>query len=120
MTWKGRAPRSEFWFFVLFAWLIYIVAIIVDNVLGSSFKMGGVSIGYGWAYSLAALGLFLPNLAVMVRRLHDTNHSGWWYWIALVPLLGAILLLVWFCTKGTTGENRFGSDPLGPSAEVFS
>ena len=119
-TWKGRAARSEFWFFTLFVLLVEIVAMVIDNVTGLAFHVGGVSAGYGWVYLLASLVLFLPNLSVLVRRLHDTNHSGWWYWIALVPLLGGILLLVWFCSKGTTGENRFGSDPLSAGAEVFS
>ena len=59
----------------------------------------------------------LPHLAVMVRRLHDTGRSGWWYWIALIPLIGAILLLVWFCSRGTVGSNQYGSDPLGGDLE---
>ncbi|HHB81462.1 MAG TPA: DUF805 domain-containing protein, partial [Aliiroseovarius sp.] len=62
---------------------------------------------------LFMLATFLPNISVMVRRLHDTDRSGWWYWIVLVPLIGFILLIVWFASKGTTGDNRFGPDPLG-------
>jgi len=58
------------------------------------------------------LASFLPAISVIVRRLHDTDRSGWWYWIGLIPLVGAILLLVWFCTRGTSGPNRFGPDPL--------
>ena len=67
---------------------------------------------YGYVYSLVALAMLLPGLAVMVRRLHDTGHSGWWYWIWLVPLIGGILLLVWLCSRGTVGDNTYGSDPL--------
>ena len=59
------------------------------------------------------LDYFLPTLAVQVRRLHDLDRSGWWILISLIPLVGAIILLVWACSKGTEGENRFGSDPLG-------
>ena len=118
-SFRGRASRSEFWFFTLFTMLCYIVASIIDNALGTTFKIpdpvsGGMrSLGYGYAYLLVGLGLFLPGLSVMVRRLHDKDRSGWWYWIVLVPLIGAILILVWFCTRGTEGANRFGSDPLG-------
>jgi uncharacterized membrane protein YhaH (DUF805 family) len=119
VTWQGRASRSEYWYFFLFNFLTLAVAALIDNVLGTSFKFTNPetgmeqSIGYGYLYLVAALGLFLPNLAVMVRRLHDTNRSGWWYWIALVPLIGIILLIVWFCTRGTQGQNDYGSDPLG-------
>ena len=62
---------------------------------------------------LVYLGLLIPMLSVQVRRLHDINRSGWWILIAFVPLVGAILLLVWHCSKGTQGDNRFGIDPLG-------
>lgn len=120
ITWHGRAPRSEYWFFYLFTVIAILVAMIIDNVLGTTFKAGSISFPYGWFYLLAGLALFLPGLSAAVRRLHDTNRSGWWYWIALVPLAGAIALLVFFCLKGTPGENRYGSDPLSPSADVFS
>lgn len=118
-TWQGRAARSEFWLFFLFQLVCIVIAALVDNVLGTTFKIpnpvtGDIqSAGYGWVYLLTMLGLLLPNLAVMVRRLHDTGRSGWWYWIALIPLIGGILLLVWFCSRGTNGSNAYGSDPLG-------
>jgi uncharacterized membrane protein YhaH (DUF805 family) len=107
VTWKGRASRSEFWFFFLFAFACMIFK-TVNPITGLE-----QSAGYGYVYGLVALALLLPNLAVMVRRLHDTGRSGWWYWIALIPLVGAILLLVWFASKGTTGSNEYGEDPLG-------
>jgi uncharacterized membrane protein YhaH (DUF805 family) len=119
VTWKGRASRSEFWFFFLFAFLCMIVASIIDGILGTTVRtvnpLTGLEQGasYGYVYIIVALGLFLPNIAVMVRRLHDTGRSGWWYWIALIPLVGIILLIVWFATKGTTGSNEYGEDPLG-------
>ena len=81
--------------------------------LGVSLFDGLESILYGWILLIVGLGLFLPTLAVQVRRLHDLDRSGWWILISLIPLVGAIILLVWACTKGTDGENRFGSDPLG-------
>ena len=62
----------------------------------------------------AILVLFIPQLAVTVRRLHDTDRSGWWWWISLIPLVGGIILLVWLCTRGTEGNNRYGQNPLNP------
>ncbi len=119
VTWQGRASRSEYWFFILFAVICYVVATIVDRALGTTFMMTNPitgelqSSGYGYVYALTALALFLPSLAAMVRRLHDTNRSGWWFWLALIPLIGGIILLVWFCGRGTVGNNNYGSDPLG-------
>ena len=119
VTWEGRAARSEYWYFVLFGFLCQIAAGIVDSVLGTGFKYNDPMTGevqsmfYGWVYLLTGLALFLPSLAALVRRLHDSDRSGWWYWIALVPLIGVILLVVWLASRGTNGSNRFGSDPLG-------
>jgi len=100
-TFSGRAARSEYWFFVLFQCLIGIVCGLLMPL--------GIGQTLLWLTVLANL---LPGISVIVRRLHDTDRSGWWYWIALVPLVGAILLIIWFCTRGTSGANRFGPDPL--------
>lgn len=108
VTWKGRASRSEFWYFVLFFFAGVIVSSILDKILGT----GGAS-GVGIVYAIFVLATFLPYLSVLVRRLHDTGRSGWWYWIALIPFVGVILLIVWFAAKGTTGDNEYGADPLG-------
>lgn len=119
VTWQGRASRSEYWYFVLFAVICYAVSVVIDRALGLTFMMANPisgeqqSMGYGYVYCLTALVLLLPSLSAMVRRLHDTNRSGWWYWIALIPLIGIILLIVWFCSRGTVGNNNYGSDPLG-------
>jgi uncharacterized membrane protein YhaH (DUF805 family) len=98
-TWQGRATRSEYWYFYLFMLICMVVAAVIDS--------------NGYLAVLVVLGLTLPQLAVTVRRLHDTGRSGWWYWIGLIPLVGGILLLVWFCSRGTVGSNQYGSDPLG-------
>jgi uncharacterized membrane protein YhaH (DUF805 family) len=100
-TFSGRASRSEYWFFALY----HVLLVMACFVLIPS----GLGITLLW---LSAVGNFLPALSVLVRRLHDTDRSGWWYWISLIPLVGAILLLVWFCTRGTAGDNGFGPDPL--------
>jgi uncharacterized membrane protein YhaH (DUF805 family) len=127
VTWQGRASRSEYWYFVLFNAICLIAATLLDRLLGTSFKMTNpanglqVSMPYGYIYSLVALGLFLPNVAVIVRRFHDGDRSGWWYWFVLVPFIGAIMILVWFCSRGTPGDNRYGTDSLGGGyAETFS
>jgi uncharacterized membrane protein YhaH (DUF805 family) len=103
VTFSGRAPRSEYWWFFLFGLLCSIAGEILDAATG----------GAGLINLAVAFGLFLPSLAMAVRRLHDVDRSGWWYLIILIPLIGLIVLLVWFVTRGTTGDNRFGPDPLG-------
>ena len=81
---QGRAARSEYWYFILFAVLCYLVAAVIDNVLGTTFKIANPStgaeqsIGYGYAYVLVALGLLLPSLSVLVRRLHDYDVCRNW------------------------------------------
>ena len=110
VTFSGRAPRSEYWFWALFVFLINIVAAIIDMAAFSS------SAGQGPLSLILTLGLLLPNIAVGVRRLHDLDRSGWWLLIVLIPLVGFIVLLVWACTRGTLGPNRFGPDPLPPGA----
>jgi uncharacterized membrane protein YhaH (DUF805 family) len=146
-TFSGRARRAEYWWFYLFTILLSIATSIVDAVIG----FPAVNI-------LATLAIIIPSLAVGVRRLHDTNRSGWWllapigvliptYGVAIAMGLGgalgglagsgaaagagfggavivliigglavlaiSILLLVWFCSRGTEGPNRYGPDPLG-------
>lgn len=100
-TFEGRACRSEFWFYNLFLLLGYMVLGLLDAVTGIA-VLGAI-------FSLVTL---TPTIAVSVRRLHDTDRSGWWYLLVFVPIIGAIVLLIWFCSRGTTGGNRFGADPL--------
>lgn len=98
---SGRAIRSEYWYWVLFTILGSIVAGIIDFALGLSVIS-----------SLFALATILPSLAVAIRRLHDLDRTGWWVLLFLIPLIGAIILIIWFCSRGTVGPNRFGPDPL--------
>ena len=107
---SGRAPRSEYWWFYLLFIVAYLLAMIVDSVIGSS-----LFANYGIVTVLVVLGLFIPSLAAGVRRLHDTDRTGWWYLIALIPLIGAIVLLVFLVSGSTPGPNRFGD---GPDAEA--
>jgi uncharacterized membrane protein YhaH (DUF805 family) len=114
-TFAGRAPRSEYWWWTLYAIISVIAACIIDAMLGTRFVLNAgviVWLPYGYVYSIVSLVNLLPGLSVLVRRLHDRDKSGWWFWFLFVPFVGAIVLLVWFCTKGTTGPNRYGDDPL--------
>lgn len=112
---SGRASRREYWMFTLINFIILVVLQVLMNAtmtLPDEFGQGG-SLGFGYyLYILYTLATMIPALAVSVRRLHDTDRSGWWVLIGLVPLIGAIVLLVFFCQQGTQGDNRFGSDPL--------
>lgn len=116
---KGRARRKEYWMFILFNIIFAIVALIADNILGTTFKIGGAyssfSLPYGWLYILYSLAVFIPGLAVTVRRLHDTGKSGGWIFIALIPIIGGIWLLVLLVTAGNPNANSYGPDPKSAS-----
>lgn len=101
VTFSGRACRSEFWYWVLFTVLGGIASTLVD----ASMDMQIVSVIFN-------LLTAIPSLAVSVRRLHDVDASGWWVLLSLIPVIGAIALLVWVVARGTEGPNRFGPDPL--------
>lgn len=101
---SGRARRTEYWMFALFNFLFVIAAAIVGSVIG------GVT-GYGVVVGLYGFAMLIPGLAVTVRRLHDLNKSGWNILLGLIPLVGAIILLVYYCTEGTLGENAYGPNP---------
>ncbi len=117
VTFSGRAVRSEFWWFALFVFGGQIALSIVDSVVFGT----TTTTEYGFEAStetpilsgIFALATFLPMVSVAVRRLHDRDKSGWWYWLGLIPVVGIIILIVWFATEGTRGANRFGPDPLG-------
>jgi uncharacterized membrane protein YhaH (DUF805 family) len=102
VNFSGRATRSEFWWWQLFTLLVAFVAGMIDGAVG----LNSDTIPYLWA-----LVTLLPGLAVSVRRLHDIDMSGWWLFIIMIPLVGFVLLFVWFIRDGTPGYNRFGANP---------
>lgn len=108
VTFSGRARRSEYWWFALFSFLASIVAGILDVALGTDY---GNSSGNGLIGTILTLALFLPGLAVAIRRLHDTGRVGWWVLIGLIPLIGWIVLIVFFVQDSHAGENRYGPSP---------
>jgi uncharacterized membrane protein YhaH (DUF805 family) len=105
VNFSGRAARSEYWYWQLFFCLVGIASALIDLALFPRLDISPIN-------TLAELAMLLPTLAVSVRRLHDLDRTGWWLLLVLIPLIGAIWLLVWFCTRGTVGPNRFGPDPL--------
>jgi uncharacterized membrane protein YhaH (DUF805 family) len=155
---SGRSRRMEFWMFTLFQIILWCVFVVLAmTVLGSALmaggsgSVGGIMAAGGSAMILLAVGvivalaLFIPGLAVAMRRLHDTDRSGWWVGgylllvvasnivrastgsggismiLSLVTLIYAITLIVFYCLDGTKGPNKYGPDPKGQvDAEVFA
>jgi uncharacterized membrane protein YhaH (DUF805 family) len=101
----GRARRSEYWWFFLFNVIVSVVFAIIDAAIGSQI-LGAI----------VSLALLLPGIAVTLRRLHDTGRTGWWVWIALIPLIGVIVLIVFQCQDSEPGTNKYGPSPkYGPA-----
>lgn len=98
---SGRARRTEYWLFVLFSMVIAMVLGVVDYVLGTPGIVG----------LLFTLAILIPSIAVGVRRLHDTDRSGWWLLVALIPIIGTIALLIFLLLDSNPGDNRFGANP---------
>lgn len=112
---EGRAHRQEYWMFFLFNLVIAVVLGIIDTAL--NLRAGSVGVGaLGTIYSLA---LLIPGIAVAVRRLHDTSRSGWWLLLALIPIVGPIILLVFLATEGTPGENAYGPNPKEAAVPAY-
>ena len=106
VTFTGRSRRKAYWTFVLFNFLAIILVNVVDNVLG----LAGQD-GYGPLTAIYGLAVFLPGLALVIRRLHDTGRSGWWMLISFLPLIGVIVLIVFFVTDSQPGSNPYGPNP---------
>ena len=98
---SGRARRKEYWLFTLFTIIIICVLFLVEELAGAPGVITGL-------YYLAVL---IPSIAVLVRRLHDTNRSGWWFFISFIPIIGSIILLVFLVQDSQPNENRYGRNP---------
>ncbi|RTE86535.1 MULTISPECIES: DUF805 domain-containing protein [Gammaproteobacteria] len=104
---SGRARRKEYWFFYLFNVIASIVLMLVDRMTGTY----NPEMGFGTLGVIYGLAVLIPAIAVAVRRLHDTSRSGWWLLIALIPFIGAIVLIIFFVSDSTPGENQYGPNP---------
>ena len=105
---SGRARRAEYWLFFLFYFVVSFVLLFADGALGFSIQ----TLGLGALGLIFGLAMFIPGLAVAVRRLHDRDMRGWWMLLVFIPFLGLLALLIMFVLPGTKGSNRFGKDPL--------
>jgi uncharacterized membrane protein YhaH (DUF805 family) len=108
---NGRSRRSEYWYFVLYNVLFSVIALLIDVVTGTYDR----AIGLGLVGGIYSLGVLIPSLAVTVRRLHDTDRSGWWLLVGLIPILGWIVLLVYYVQDGSPDNNRYGANPKNAS-----
>lgn len=116
VTFQGRARRKEYWFFTLFHLLAFILLVIIENAVGATYN---IYLDYYTVYPIGILSSIyliasaLPQLAVTVRRLHDTGKSGWLYLLMFIPIIGAIVILVFTCMDSQFGANQYGENPKG-------
>ena len=103
VNFNGRARRQAYWMFVLFNIIAAVILSIVDGIIGTGGLLGG----------LYALAVFIPGLALLVRRLHDIGKSGWWALIGLVPLIGVVVIIIFACMDSQPGTNAYGPNPKG-------
>ena len=119
---SGRALRYEYWWWVVFVWIAGAVANIIDSALGwrvYETTAYGIQQGTGPIAAIVGLALIIPGLAVAVRRLHDTDRSGWWLLIVIIPIIGWLILLYFMVISGTPGPNKYGPSRDG-SAFAYS
>jgi uncharacterized membrane protein YhaH (DUF805 family) len=107
---NGRARRSEYWFFTLLTCCVSLLSSLLTYTVSETL---------GSIVSLASLALVVPGIAVAVRRLHDIGKSGWYYLFCLIPLVGAIILLVWYCKDSMPGDNMYGPNPKGVGGSFY-
>lgn len=103
---SGRARRKEYWMFALFNLIIAVVLGFIEGLLGMTAVLG----------TLYALAVLIPSIAVSVRRLHDTDRSGWWVLISLIPVIGTIVLLIFLVLDGNPDSNEYGPNPKATAA----
>jgi uncharacterized membrane protein YhaH (DUF805 family) len=108
---EGRSTRAEYWYFHVFNILAMIAVAIVDTLLFNRGDSQSVRLVFSWFYIFASI---IPNYAVTIRRLYDTNHSGWWMFISMIPIAGGIWYFMLLIADGTSGSNSYGQDPKTP------
>lgn len=104
---NGRARRKEYWWFFVFNLFISIFLASIDFVTGTL----NVEAGLGLLSGIYSLAVLIPGISVTVRRLHDTDHSGWWLLISFIPIIGVIVLFIFMVQDSTPGDNQYGPNP---------
>lgn len=107
VNFQGRARRQAFWMFILFNIIAMIILGFVERLTGLCGD------GYGLLSGLYSLAVLLPSIALSVRRLHDTGRSGWWIFLGFIPLIGTIILIVFYAQDSQAGSNSYGPNPKG-------
>lgn len=107
-SWNGRASRKEFWMFNLITLILYIACFIALLVNENNELIFGI---FSLILLLLIILTFIQSFTLSIRRLHDTNKSGWWLLIQLIPYIGSFILFIFYCLKGNKGDNSFGADP---------
>ena len=120
-TFTTRSSRSEFWWWMLFTFLVDVILVVVNSILfGRSIQQSSAENIFlydsGYLGAIFQLVVLIPTIAISCRRLHDIDKSGWWQLLVFIPLIGWGFLLYWFVKRGDDGENRFGADPLVSAA----
>ena len=105
-TFSGRARRKEYWMFLLINLVVSVALALIDSLIGSVSESG-----MGLLSSVYSIGVLIPSLALSVRRLHDTGRTGWWVLISIIPVIGAVVLLVFMLLDSEPGSNRYGANP---------
>lgn len=110
---KGRSTRSEYWYFILFVFIISVVLTLVDTLLiNPALGMTPAEAAQGGLLvPIFALAVILPKIAVGIRRLHDIGKSGWWYLIIFIPIIGVLVLIYFFVQDSQVGKNMYGPNP---------
>ncbi|MFT5999882.1 MAG: uncharacterized membrane protein YhaH (DUF805 family) [Neolewinella sp.] len=115
----GRSRRSEYWYFALAVSLLFFAGAILAGIMAAVSETLGLIVYV--LLGIAYLGIIIPSIALVVRRLHDVGRSGWWYFIGLVPAIGSIILFVWMVTDSQPGANAWGPNPKsGEVADISS
>ncbi len=115
----GRARRSEYWYWQLFNFIVAMI-LYVPMIIGAATENEAIAIPFGILMLLYILATIIPSLAVIVRRLHDTGRSGWFYFMGLIPFIGGIILLIFCVEDSKHGANQWGPNPKGIGNDEFN
>ena len=105
---RGRASRSEYWYFILFYLIVFFILAFIDGII-VLYSMNGIGLLSG----IFALASFIPMLALLIRRIHDTGNTGWWWLISFVPVIGFFVILFFALKDSEEGTNEYGANPKG-------